>query len=344
MVINKNISKRGRIKNLRLKRRSLAKSQQAQAQVQAQPKRNVVQVLKSGQAVKIDHLKVAKVGGQDNKPKQKQTAKRRRLRSDPGADNKRVSRLEQARNRRVNRRQRTIGRGYLDKVKALKNVGSGKVLIMIACGPSVKEAPLELLVDHPKVHFMAINNPYGYYKDKVPNGHDKLWPATYWCFCDHSQYNRNKEAFNSFKGRIINSTGVRGAHPSQVVVKNKGGKGFSRDLTVGYHIGRSSTFANMQVAFYMGYDKIYVFGLDMAEVGGKLHHYGVNPDVAPSNRKQRFQGESTYYDFMTKNLKPVELDKFVLCSTYNPWPFMKAFNRLDQKEAPRKILEYVKTI
>ena len=338
MGINRNILKRTRVKHLRIKRRSLAQAQQVQAQIQARPGNNVIKVLKSGQAVKV-----AKVGGQDNKPPN-QPVRRPRRPLNARAEERKESRLEQVRDRRVQRRHRTIGRGYLDKVKTMKNIGVGKVLVMIACGPSVKEAPLEILADHNKIHFMAINNPYGYYKNRVPKGHDKIWPTNYWCFCDHSQYNRNKDAFNTYDGKLINSTGVRGHHPNQIVVKNKGGKGFSRDLLNGYHIGRSSTFANMQVAFYMGYDKIYVFGLDMAEVDGKLHHYGVNPDVAPSNRKQRFQGESTYYDFMTKNLKPVELDKFVLCSTYNPWPFTKKFNKLDQKIAPKKILEYAQGI
>ena len=188
---------------------------------------------------------------------------------------------------------------------------------------------------------MAINQPYGYYPDRCPKKHVAIWPTRYWAFCDHSQYKRNQETWDKYKGLILNSAAVKARHPKQIIIKHRGSKGFSKDMMSGYHIGRSSTFANMQVAWYMNYDKIYIFGLDMGEVDGKLHHYGQNPDVANDNRKARFASEAEHYGHAVRTLTPKEREKFVICSSYNKWPFADNFPRLHQKEAPAIILEYV---
>ncbi|KKL53169.1 hypothetical protein LCGC14_2278160, partial [marine sediment metagenome] len=89
---------------------------------------------------------------------------------------------------------------YSTKIENIRNIGKGHVLIMIACGPSVKEAPLELLTNHPLIDFMVINQPYGYYPNRCPEGHKNIWPPKYWVFCDHSQYKRNLDAWNKYKG------------------------------------------------------------------------------------------------------------------------------------------------
>lgn len=234
---------------------------------------------------------------------------------------------------------------FADKVRSLKNIGQGKVLVMMACGPSIKEAPLQLLVGNSKIDFMAINNPYGYYKDeRCPKEHWGIWPSKFWCFCDNSQYKSNVEAWNSYTGMIINSSAVQGRHKNQIIVKCAGGSGFSKDLAVGYHIGRSSTFANMQSAYYMNYNKVYIFGVDMCKVGGKLHHYGKNTFVDDAKRLERFSAEARHYGYAAACLTELDRKRFVFCSSYNPWDFVNKFERLGQKEAPNKILEYIKTL
>lgn len=226
---------------------------------------------------------------------------------------------------------------YNQRILDIKGIGKGRVLIMIACGPSVLEAPLELLIDHPKIDFMAINKPYGF--NTGPKKHRGIWPTKFWVFCDHSQYNRNQDAWNSYGGTIINSPAVRAKRNNQIIIRNIPGKGFSKDLSRGYHIGRSTTYANMQTAYWLGYDKVYIFGLDMCEIDGKLHHYGVNPDVSSQNRKSRFANEAEYYAMAANLLPKPEKEKFVICSSYNPWGFVKQFGYLHQKEAPPKILD-----
>lgn len=214
------------------------------------------------------------------------------------------------------------------KVQKLKDTGVGKILVMVAPGPSILEADLTKLKDHPYIDIMCINKPQ-----------PPVWPSKFWAFCDHTQYTRNQDTWGSYEGIILNSPNVTARKANQIIIRTKQGKGFSKDLSTGYYIGRSSTYANMQAAHYMNYDTVYIFGLDMAEVNGKLHSYGVNPDVSPENRKSRFAAEAEHYLFAGQNLPEDVRKKFIICSSYNPWDFCKYFGRLDQKIAVDTILE-----
>lgn len=217
-----------------------------------------------------------------------------------------------------------------EAILALKNKGVGKILVMIACGPSVREASdLERLKGHPRVFTMAINKPQ-----------PPLWPTDAWAFCDHTQYNRNKNEFDNYKGMLINSSSIKVRKSNQTLIRAKQGRGFSFDLTNGFYIGRSTTYTNMQTALYMGFEKIFLFGVDMCEVDGKLWSYGVNPDVSAKNRIQRFNLEAEHYQYAANALQEHIRKKFYFCTTYNPFPFIREFNRRDQKTVVSEILQY----
>ncbi|MEM3000642.1 MAG: hypothetical protein QXP41_00420 [Candidatus Nitrosocaldus sp.] len=217
---------------------------------------------------------------------------------------------------------------YRDRIIALRDSGRGRILVMVACGPSILEAQIERLNGHKNIDIMCINKP-----DK------RVWPSKYWAFCDQSQYNRNKDLWDSYNGTIINASSVRARHNNQILIKNLPARGFSRDLVKGYYIGRSSTYANLQVAMWMNYDKIYIFGLDMCAVDGKLHYYGKNPDVTDEQRIERFSREADNYMFAAKEvLTPDERNRIILCSSYNKFPFTEMFPRLHQKDAVDVIL------
>lgn len=237
--------------------------------------------------------------------------------------------------RRRNKADTTIYR-YDSKIKRIKDCGIGKILAIIAPGPSILEADIGSLKNHPDIDLMTINKP-----------DMRVWPTEHWLFCDNSQYKRNMDLFNKYDGLVINSRAVRATHPNQIKIKNISGKGFSRDLLRGYHIGRSSTYAAMQVALWMNYDKIYIFGCDMAKVeitnkdGSKstmLHSYGKNPDVSDEIRVKRFKEEAKYYHNAAKILREKDRDKFVFCSIYNKWPFVGRFSSLDHRTAADEIL------
>lgn len=221
----------------------------------------------------------------------------------------------------------------IKQIEGLKNIGLNRILVMIAAGPSVLEIDLSPIGKHKMIDFMCINKPYA-----------PLWPTRFWAFCDHTQQRANVDTWNGYDGIIINSPNVRARKPNQIIIRTRPGKGFSVDVSKGYHIGRSSTYAAMQAVYYMAYKKVFLFGVDMSEVDGKLHFYGQNPDVPNNARKSRFPAEAQHYLWAGQNLPESVRERFVFCSSYNPWPFLKYFTKWDHKEAVQKILDYVDEI
>jgi hypothetical protein len=222
------------------------------------------------------------------------------------------------------------------KLTDLRNIGVGRILIIIAAGPSVLEIDFSPLIGHPKIDFMCVNKPFTH----VPG----IWPSKFWSFVDHTQYIRNEEAWNAYHGIIINSYNVRARKPNQYLIRSKPSKGFSLDLNIGFHVGRSTTYASMQIAYYMNYRRIYITGVDMCQIGDKLHFYGQNPDVDNNIRKQRFEAEAESYLWAGQNLLPEIRDRFYFCSSYNPWPFVKLFPNRDHQKVVPEILEYANQI
>jgi hypothetical protein len=101
----------------------------------------------------------------------------------------------------------------------------------------------------------------------------------------------------------------------------------------------------MQVAYYMGYDRVYIFGVDMCAdpKTGTLHYYGQNPDVSNVNRMSRFAAEAENYQWAGEHLPAETRGRFVFCSAWNPWSFVKLFASLDHKVAIEEILKYAST-
>ena len=226
------------------------------------------------------------------------------------------------------RGNRMAGVADLENIKKLRGIGNGRVLALIGNGPSHSDAPLPELLGHNKIDFMSINKP-----------DERIWPTPYWLFCDNSQYRRHKTLWASYKGVVINSSAIRATKPNSAHIKTLHGKGFSLNPTKGMYIGRSSTYAALQVSMYMGFDHIYVFGCDMGSVGGKLYPWGTNPDVPDKSRLRRFKYEAEHFGWMSKNVDKELLKKITFCSKYNKWPFIKRFECLSHDKATDVIIE-----
>ena len=218
------------------------------------------------------------------------------------------------------------------RLRELYNSCVGRILVIIANGPSVLEIDTAKLLNNQRVDIMSINKP-----------DSRVWPTKYWLFCDTSQLKRHHDLWANYNGCIFNSTMITESRPGTIFIKNIPGFGFSTDLTKGFHIGRSSVFSAMQVALWLGYDRIYIFGIDMGavKVDGKeiLHFYGVNLDCTTDSRKKRFAEEAKYYEDAAHSLPPETRKKFYFCSSYNSFKFLDHFNRLNQHEALRMICE-----
>ncbi len=200
----------------------------------------------------------------------------------------------------------------------LANAGKGRICVIIGNGPSVLEVDLQHLKNQPLLDIMSVNHP-----------DSRVWPSRYWCFFDNSQLLRHQDKWNNYTGILFNSTAIRQRRPTTIQLKNIGGSGFSKDIRAGFYVGQSSVYVSMQIALWLGYEHIYIIGVDMCEVNGRLHYYGVNPDVTPAIRKSRFNGEAAFYDQAAKILTTEERAKFTFCSTYNKYPFVDQFNRMD---------------
>lgn len=247
-------------------------------------------------------------------------------------NNRQLSSAENQR-RLANRPKEPNIEAYRDNILHLKGVGVGRILVILACGPSINEIPIEKLVGDPKIDIMCINKP-----------NPKVWPSKYWAFCDQTQYSHNLSYWEKYTGTLINSSSVRARHRNQILIRNLTGTGFSKDLVKGFHIGRSTTYANMQTALWMNYPKVFIFGCDMAAVNGTLHYYGQNPDVGNASRIERFKQEGESYEYAAKTLLPEERERFTFCSNYNKFGFVDKFNRMDHTIAVDKILELAKII
>lgn len=212
--------------------------------------------------------------------------------------------------------------GSLERTKAIQSLGRGKILIIIGNGPSISEAPLDQLVGIPHIEIMSVNRP-----------DERIWPTTYWSFFDLSQMRRHEKLWENYEGYIFNSTAIRRQKAKSIQFKNIIGHGWSRDLTKGLHIGRSSVYASMQIAMWMQFAHVYIFGCDMNPDGinGQLHFYGVNPDVEPNIRAQRFLKESEFYVKAAEVLTEEERAKFTFATDYNPWDFVHKYNQMSHK-------------
>jgi hypothetical protein len=192
---------------------------------------------------------------------------------------------------------------------------------------------LAKLRNHRTIEFMSINKPDA-----------RIWPTQYWAFFDLSQLRRNEDLWNSYDGTIFNSTAIKRQKANSMQIKNMGGKGWSRDLSKGLHIGRSSVYAAMQIGAWMDFEHVYIIGCDMNPegLGGKLHFYGNNPDVDPQIRKDRFKSEAEHYSYAADVMSAEERARFTFCSDYNHHAFVDKFSRISHKELVEYLLERYK--
>lgn len=218
----------------------------------------------------------------------------------------------------------------VNRIKKIQGSGRGKYFIIMGNGPSLSQIDTQALSEHKSLQLCTIN---------VPDY--RCWPTPYWAFYDLSQYNRHKELFKIFQGTIFNSTGIKEPHANNIKFRNISGLGYSKDASKGIYVGMSSVFATIQIAMYMGFERIYITGCDMnASVNQtQTHFYGVNPDVPTSERMKRFQKEANWYDKMADILSSSERDRIVFCSKgVNKWPFVNKFDQIEPGAATEYII------
>lgn len=255
--------------------------------------------------------------------------------SNQAVSQKRKLRRNLRRRKQVKYITANVSADSIAKINTIRRKGVGKLLVIVGNGPSINECDLQKLRNVDKIDTMSINKP-----------DERLWPTTYWCFFDGSQMKRHENLWTNYSGNIFNSIAIKKQKSTSMQIKNLHGKGFSRDLAKGLYIGRSSVYAAMQIALWLSYEHVYIFGCDMNPDGlnGKLHFYGDNPDVEPQIRKNRFKDEAAHYDNAATILSPEERKRYTFCTEYNPWSFVKEFQQMSHKTVIDHILGHAEQL
>ncbi len=219
----------------------------------------------------------------------------------------------------------------IEVIRNMHNSQTGRILVILGNGPSLSEVDLSVLKDQQGIDVLTVNRP-----------DQRIWPTKYWVFFDMTQYRRNQHAWQDYTGTIINSTSIKVRKNNSFQIKNRGGHGFSLNLTDGVHIGRSSVYASMQIALWLGYDHTYILGCDMQAVDGRLHFYGQNQDVKDAVRLSRFDHEAEYYDHAANVLDDETRSRFTFCSDYLSYGFATRFNKTSHRGVAQTIINHAR--
>ena len=196
-------------------------------------------------------------------------------------------------------------KGFLDKsrrnLENWKRQCDGGRCFILANGPSINHCDIEALRNEVcfgvnATHLLFANRDWfpQYYcvtqRDRLLeniDGFRDLSNQTRFFYCDGLEYptpHRFFEGFNLVNLALLNQ---RLRIPTPVMkywpIKNKVGnyfnhrlrqKAFSDDILDGVFLGKSVVFTCLQVAYWLGYRKIYLLGVDMNYSGTKTHFFG----------------------------------------------------------------------
>lgn len=140
-----------------------------------------------------------------------------------------------------------------------------KTCLIIGNGPSLKDIPNSFLEDYPT---FGSNRVYLKYTPDYYSFVDKLWVGN---------YIEDIKALASKKKFIRNTYAhlVPGSYP----IRQMGGYAFSFNPLVYVHGGFTITYINLQLAFYYGFEKVGLIGVDhYYTMEGPAHTHQTGPD------------------------------------------------------------------
>lgn len=157
-------------------------------------------------------------------------------------------------------------------VKTFKNLHKGERCFIVVTGPSINKTNLSLIKDE---ILFGVNQLYESY--------DRLGiDCQYYAVADHRiliTFKKGLEKLNTILFLVQSAASYYKKNREQFqfvkepyVVPNIPGSGFSTDFSVGCHWGSTVTFdACMQATYYMGFDEVYIVGLDCDYFGATEH-------------------------------------------------------------------------
>lgn len=143
----------------------------------------------------------------------------------------------------------------MDKITDFKNLHPGKHCFIISSGPSLSDLNLEPL--RRRLTF-GLNRSFMAYPG-----------AYYHCAMDERLFDLYPEELNDT--RFLFTLPDR---PWGIPIELLGANGFSFDLEKGIYSGYTVSYFALQVAVYMGFDRIFFLGLDLKNTSEKTHFFG----------------------------------------------------------------------
>ena len=145
-----------------------------------------------------------------------------------------------------------------EAIADFKNLHAGKHVYILASGPSLSELDLSPLRRRIVIGL---------------NRSSLLYPDThYHCTMDTRLFEEYEETLK--KCRYLFTFEDR---PFGIPIKLLGSEDFSFDLTHGIYSGYTVAYFALQVAVWMGFDRIFFLGLDLRHSEAGTHFFGVDP-------------------------------------------------------------------
>jgi hypothetical protein len=194
-------------------------------------------------------------------------------------------------------------------IEQFKGVHKGKRLFILASGPSLSTLDLEPLK---RRLVMGLNRSFMVFPD-----------THYHCTMDRRLFDLHAEPLRRTR-YLFTIPGCPWGTPLGLL----GSEGFSRDLKEGIFSGYTISYFAIQVAVYMGFEQIFILGLDLKHKGAVTHFFG--RDFHSRNH------ESTEFPRMKKMLCQAALElKGSGVQVYNcsPDSSLECFPKMSYEEA-----------
>ena len=203
-----------------------------------------------------------------------------------------------------------------------------KEIFMVGGGPSLKDFDWKRLDGK---DCFAINRSY----EVLPN-------AKYLYFADWDFWGRHQKGLlahscNIDTGYAKNLCKKQIVHDRVTEYKLTGADGLDTK-SPGIRHGRNGGYAAINVAYHLGYKRIYLLGYDMGRVGGESHWHNGHPRIDPESI---YKTMMKHYDNFVQPLKNAKIEVFNLNPNSNlkVFPFMDVYEAIGDKNpvpAPSK--------
>ena len=197
----------------------------------------------------------------------------------------------------------------MEKISDFRGLHKGKNLFILASGPSLKTLDLTPLR---RRLVMGLNRSF------------LIFPGAYYhCVMDQRLFDEYPDQLHDT--RYLFTTENR---PWGIPLNFLGGDGFSWDLEHGIYSGYTISYFALQVAVYMGFQKIFYLGLDLQHRGANTHFFGFD-FRSENHEKTEFPRMNRMLSYAAKKLADTDVEVFN-CS---PVSTLECFPKITYEDA-----------